>query len=63
MRRDEPSTGVRRVVLVPKAADGRSGTPAVRRYGLGRIAGSPQSSLGTDRHERLERVAERGGNS
>ena len=48
-----------RYVLVPRA-----GGPAealrqgVRRFSLARIAVSPRSALGQDRHERLERVVE-----
>jgi len=47
-----------RYVLVER----ESALPAVprvrRRYSLARVAPSPRSALGEDRHERLERVAE-----
>lgn len=50
-----------RYVLVPRPA-GRStpDAPRVKRYSLGRIAPSPRSALGEDRHERLERAARSG---
>jgi hypothetical protein len=32
----------------------------VRRFSLARVAVNPRSALGVNRHERLERVAERG---
>jgi hypothetical protein len=44
-----------RYVLVPRAGN----DARVRRFSLARIAVSPRSALGVDRHERLERVAER----
>ena len=48
----------KRYVLVPES-DARPGSgPRVRRFRLGRVAVSPRSALGVDRHERLERVAE-----
>ena len=34
--------------------------PRVRRYSLARVAVSPHSALGTDRHRRMEDVADRG---
>jgi hypothetical protein len=49
-------------VLVPRAAPAATnghGGP-VRRFSLARVAVTPRSALGVDRHERLERVAERG---
>ncbi|HKF79570.1 MAG TPA: hypothetical protein VKB17_01955 [Thermoleophilaceae bacterium] len=59
-----------RYVLVPRAGEERAragdepapavGGARVRRYSLARVAVSPRSALGADRHERLERVAERG---
>jgi len=52
----------RHIVLVPRTAGSpgeRNGTPA-RRFSLARVAVNPRSALGVDRHERLERVAERG---
>lgn len=42
-----------RYTLVPRPA----ANPGVRRYSLVRIAPSPRSALGADRHERLERAA------
>jgi hypothetical protein len=49
-----------RLVLVPRELprDPAPGRPRVRRYSLARLAPSPYSALGEDRHERLERVAE-----
>ncbi len=48
---------VNRYTLVPRAQ--RAGANgSVRRYSLARIAVSPRSALGEDRHERLERVAD-----
>jgi hypothetical protein len=48
-----------RYVLVPQlerpAAE--PGVPRIRRFSLARVAVSPRSALGVDRHERLERVA------
>jgi hypothetical protein len=52
----------RHYVLVPRsaaAATGGNGAP-VRRFSLARVAVSPRSALGVDRHERLERVADQG---
>ncbi len=50
-----------RYTLVPRASrSGSAGTP-VRRYSLARVAPSPRSALGHDRHERLERAASPGG--
>jgi hypothetical protein len=51
----------RRYKLVPLDDDERPPGAAsrVRRYALARVAGSPRSALGVDRHERLEEVAER----
>ncbi len=42
-----------RYALVPKTPS----NPGVRRYSLTRLAASPRSALGVDRHERLERAA------
>jgi hypothetical protein len=41
-------------VLVPRGGRG-AGRP--RRFGLARVAVSPRSALGEDRHERLEQIA------
>jgi hypothetical protein len=51
----------RRYKLVPLSDEERppGGARRVRRYALARVAGSPRSALGVDRHERLEEVAER----
>ena len=48
-----------RYVLVPRdeAAQRSTDTSGVRRFQLARIAVSPRSALGVDRHERLERIA------
>ena len=51
----------RRVVLVPR--DERhgaraAGAPHIRRFSLARVAASPRSALGVDRHARLEDVAD-----
>ncbi len=53
------SSSHRRIALVPVSADDRHvpGAGKVRRYALARVAVSPRSALGVDRHERLERVA------
>jgi hypothetical protein len=52
------SPNPRRIALVPvSAGDGHApGGGKVRRYALARVAMSPRSALGVDRHERLERV-------
>jgi hypothetical protein len=49
----------RRIALVPVTADERRapGAAKVRRYALARVAVSPRSALGVDRHERLENIA------
>jgi hypothetical protein len=47
-------------VLVPRVALADRNGSRVRRFSLARVAVSPRSALGVDRHERLERVAERG---
>jgi hypothetical protein len=57
---DNPS----RYVLVPRTpeaepARNNAGARPIRRYSLARVAVSPRSALGEDRHERLERVAGR----
>jgi hypothetical protein len=48
----------RRIALVPvnREEGPIPGAAAVRRYALARVAVSPRSALGVDRHERLERV-------
>jgi hypothetical protein len=50
---------LRRYALVPFTDEERAlvGARKVRRYALARVAGSPRSALGVDRHDRLERVA------
>jgi hypothetical protein len=54
---------IRRVVLVPREAG--DGVPAagqphrVRRFRLARVAVTPRSALGQDRHERMEDVVRR----
>ena len=50
-------TGIRRYVLVPQTEAAAPDDPAVRRYRLARLGGSPRGALGDDRHERLERAA------
>ena len=51
---------VRRYVLVPNPAPEHDGSVAqVRRFQLARVAVSPRSALGADRHERMEDVASR----
>jgi hypothetical protein len=51
---------VRRFALVPDPPQPRDGLPKpVRRFHLARIAVSPRSALGADRHERMEDVARR----
>jgi hypothetical protein len=53
---------LRRYALVPDPPERRDGLPKpVRRFHLARIAGSPHSALGEDRHERMEDVAARNG--
>jgi hypothetical protein len=53
---------VRRYVLVPDSPERRDGPPKrVKRFHLARIAVSPRSALGADRHERMEDVAARDG--
>jgi hypothetical protein len=52
----------RRYVLVPLAEREPQlvpGSARLRRFGLARLAVSPRSALGVDRHARLEQVAER----
>jgi hypothetical protein len=51
----------RRYKLVPLGdEDPPAGAPRkVRRFALARVAVSPRSALGVDRHERLEEVARR----
>jgi hypothetical protein len=51
---------VRRYALVPDQPEQRDGLPKpLRRFHLARIAVSPRSALGADRHERMEEVAGR----
>jgi hypothetical protein len=51
---------VRRYALVPDRPEPRDGLPKpLRRFHLARIAVSPRSALGADRHERMEDVARR----
>jgi hypothetical protein len=49
-----------RYVLVPRAGREPAEVSGVRmrRFSLARVAVSPRSALGYDRHDRLERVAE-----
>jgi hypothetical protein len=47
---------VRRLVLVQRAEQAQPPERRVRRFALARVAPSPRSALGVDRHERLERV-------
>ena len=53
----------RRIALVPLDGEDEErpapGAGRVRRYALARVAVSPRSALGVDRHERLEEIAER----
>jgi hypothetical protein len=46
-----------RYLLVPRVQEGGGRAAQMRRYSLARIAPSPRSALGEDRHERMERVA------
>ena len=48
----------KRYVLVPQAQSSLAG-PRVRRFRLARVAMSPRSALGVDRHERMEQIASR----
>ena len=53
---------VRRYALVPDPPGQRDGLPKpLRRFHLARIAVSPRSATGADRHERMEEVARRDG--
>jgi hypothetical protein len=45
---------------VPRRAAAAGVVTPVRRFSLARVAVNPRSALGVNRHERLERVAERG---
>lgn len=48
---------ISRYTLVPRRPP--NGRPdGVRRYSLARLAPSPRSALGADRHDRLEQIAE-----
>ncbi len=50
-----------RYMLVPRGEVRASpAAPRIRRYSLARVAPSPRSALGVDRHERLERAARAG---
>jgi hypothetical protein len=49
----------RRYKLMPLSDEERPAPGGIRRYGLARVAVSPRSAMGIDRHARLERVAER----
>jgi hypothetical protein len=52
------SGAVNRYVLVERSTDRSTPEPArVRRFSLARVAVTPRSALGEDRHERLEQVA------
>ena len=55
MNRPEPVT---RYLLVPRSIEAGATGGQVRRFSLARLAPSPRSALGVDRHERLERAAE-----
>jgi hypothetical protein len=51
---------VRRYALVPDPPEKRDGLPRpLRRFHLARIAVSPRSATGEDRHARMEEVARR----
>ena len=53
---------IRRYTLVPGPPEQRDGAAKpIRRFHLARVAVSPRSELGEDRHERMEAVAERDG--
>jgi hypothetical protein len=50
----------RRIALVPVTGEEAAPAPGARRfrrYALARVAVSPRSALGVDRHERLENIA------
>ena len=54
---------IRRYALMPESEEGggeRGMTPALRRYHLARVAVTPRSDTGIDRHARMERVASQG---
>ncbi|MEX1142914.1 MAG: hypothetical protein WD993_00660 [Thermoleophilaceae bacterium] len=53
---------IKRYALVPRAP-AKGGPDGVRRFSLARVAPSPRSALGIDRHERLERIADLEGKS
>ena len=54
------STTIRRYALVPETTERGDGPlRPMRRFHLARVAGSPRSALGTDRHARMEDVASR----
>lgn len=48
---------ISRYTLVPRRPP-NGGPDGVRRYSLARVAPSPRSALGADRHERLEEIAD-----
>jgi hypothetical protein len=51
---------IRRYALVPDQTEQRDGSSKpIRRFHLARVSVSPRSAMGEDRHERMERVAER----
>jgi hypothetical protein len=50
---------IRRVVLVPREAGDGAPVAGVRRFRLARVAVTPRSALGHDRHERMESVVRR----
>lgn len=53
---------IRRYALLPESDEGggeRGMTPGIRRYHLARVAVTPRSDTGVDRHARMERVAGR----
>jgi hypothetical protein len=53
---------IRRYALVPDPPEQRDGAgKPIRRFHLARVAVSPRSALGEDRHERMEAIAERDG--
>jgi hypothetical protein len=53
---------IRRYALVPDPQEQRDGAgKPIRRFHLARVAVSPRSALGENRHERMEAIAERDG--
>jgi len=57
-----PSPAVKRYRLLPADPVPAGARPAVRRLSLARVASSPRSALGIDRHARLEQIAGKAGN-